>query len=524
MMSVAIVVQRLKRRIASFDVLPHRAPAGNATKHVHFTVGITNVPPLRFSLGCQEVFFLNDADFLDVACPSNRPERIRPVSLNLTGPVGTNGTVTLSVEGSANPVVFHVVNGATNLVTASTEIPLAVTNDVSYTESYTIYVSCPNLGTGTITATFTPSGDNAEPITTSATFRCIEPLRKLVNSQRDTAVPQIINPSRLVYGTNAVLCVDFNGPFQENEIHWYVKEGAALVNPTVGKRVVVTPTASDGEVTLEARFNDDEIQPQFVLPIVQERVLDVRAFVVCTENDGGLKVAMEDNEIRDPIQAANVAFGQVGIRFNLLEIEVLSNSSEYWNIIVHERSGVWPLRTTVVSSQVRSLIQAHNVSGCINMYFVGDIYKGAGDDGSPNGFRLPGCVFVKSESPELTLAHEFGQMLGLRDCYDRYKVSDDEDPLVVSDADLPISASRFQSRPRDWGRETGRGFYALTDTYRSVLLQFLMLGEEVPNHYHFDIPDGMVECLNNNHQEVGLGFGEIGATNVKPTNEGVYAK
>ena len=60
------------------------------TNHLHFTVGITNEPPLRFSIGCQDVFFLNDADFLEGACPSNRPERIRPVTLNLTGPVGTN--------------------------------------------------------------------------------------------------------------------------------------------------------------------------------------------------------------------------------------------------------------------------------------------------------------------------------------------------------------------------------------------------------------------------------------------------
>ena len=183
------------------------------------------------------------------------------------------------------------------------------------------------------------------------------------------------------------------------------------------------------------------------------------------------------------------------------------------------------MRRMVVSSQVRSLVQAHNVSGCINIYFVGDIRKGAGGDGSPNGFRLPGCVFLKSDSADLTLAHELGHMLGLWDCYDRYKFPDDEDPLEVSDADLPISASRFQSRPRDWGAETGRGFYASTDTYRSVLLQFLMFGEEIEYHYNFDIPDGAVECINNNNRsELSIGASEIGATSIKTTNEGVYAK
>ena len=194
------------------------------------------------------------------------------MTLNLTGPLGTNGTARLSVQGSVDPVVFYVVNGVTNRVTTETEFPLAVTNDFEHTGSYTVYMSCPNIGMGTITATFTPA-DGGAPLTDSVMFRCIEPIRKLVNSRRDNLVPQIFNPSRLVYGTNAILCVDYNGPFQDSEIHWYVKEGSATVNPMIGERVVVTPTAADGVVTVEARFNDDEIQPQFVLPIV--RVCDV---------------------------------------------------------------------------------------------------------------------------------------------------------------------------------------------------------------------------------------------------------
>ena len=497
------------------------------TNHINVTVGVQVEPSLEFSLGCQGVFFLND---VELGLPSNRAERIRPVTLNLTGPVGTNGTVQLSVQGNINPVLFQVEDGVTNRVTSETVFPLAVTDDFAHTGSSTFYMSCPNLGTGTITATFTPA-DGGDPLTDSVTFRCIEPLRKLVNSRRDTAVPQIYNPSRLVYGTNAILCVDFNGPFQENEIHWHVKEGAATVNPTVGKRVVVTPTAADGVVTVEARFNDDEIQPQFVLPIVQERVLDVRAFVVCNEEAGNVEPAVDDEGVRNYVQFANFVFRQIGVRFNLLGIETLPNSAKNWNIVMNEWTGVSLWRRKSVSSQVRSLMRDNNVSGCINVYFVGNISMDVdGESRELGGCQISGGVFISNKCSDHTLAHELGHALGLWDCYDSYSSLRDQNsglpPLEVKDPDLPISPSRFQSRPRDWGDETGRGFYALSDTYRSVIKQFLMYGDDdfIP-HYSYDIPDGAVECINNNnHQKPSRGFGGIGAVNVRSTNEGVYAE
>ena len=75
------------------------------TNHINATVGRQVEPPLVFSLGCQNVFFLNDAE---LGSSSNRAERIRPVTLNLTGPLGTNGTAWLSVQGNVAPVLFQV--------------------------------------------------------------------------------------------------------------------------------------------------------------------------------------------------------------------------------------------------------------------------------------------------------------------------------------------------------------------------------------------------------------------------------
>ena len=52
-----------------------------------------------------------------------------------------------------------------------------------------------------------------------------------------------------------------------------------------------------------------------------------------------------------------------------------------------------------------------------------------------------------------------------------------------------------------------------------------MFGAEIEDNYNFDIPDDAVECVNNNnHPELGIGAGVIGATSIKTTNEGVYAQ
>ena len=469
------------------------------TNHLHVTVGITNVPPLRFSLGCQEVFFLNDADFLDVACPSNRPERIRPVTLNLTGPVGTNGTVTLSVEGGANPVVFHVVNGATNLVTASTEIPLAVTNDVSYTGSYTIYVSCPNLGTGTITATFTPSGDNAEPLTAYATFRCIEPLRKLVTTEK--FAERYVNPSRLVMGTNAVLKVSANGPFSSSEVDWRLVSGSAqLVSD--GWHATVTPTGL-GTVIVEARFNDDEIQPRFVLPVVQLRTIPVRAFVI-EPPVHLIEKAWEDHDIVSHIDKANEIFSQIGVQFRLDGILHNVGTSNDWDLCIYEDRNFGTKWGEILiedhTEQYERLVNVYTNRDCIKIFYVGTLRKSSKIqyDGIFAEWKAEGILMPKGMLEE-TLAHELGHALRLSDIYlnNWYGVSEQPTRRVdLAEQGFPLEKRFFGDFDHDWGRETGRGFYELNDTLGTTLKKFLMFGVYLDlDNVGCDIPSDTVHGI-----------------------------
>ena len=77
---------------------------------------------------------------------------------------------------------------------------------------------------------------------------------------------------------------------------------------------------------------------------------------------------------------------------------------------------------------------------------------------------------------------------------------------------------------RDWGRESGRGFYSPIDRRMEIAPRMLMYGFDA-GFSHWDIPDGMVESL--------FGYGDnpfitvnarVGADHIKKTNAEVYTK
>ena len=95
--------------------------------------------------------------------------------------------------------MFYIDNGVTNLITETTEIPLEVTDQFARTGTNTFYVSCPSIGTGTISATLTLDGGTT--LSDTVSFKCIEPLRRLVSMTQVNATGPFYNPSRLVVGT-----------------------------------------------------------------------------------------------------------------------------------------------------------------------------------------------------------------------------------------------------------------------------------------------------------------------------------
>ena len=420
------------------------------TNHINVTVGVQVEPPLGFSLGCQEIFFLNDAE---LGSTSNRAERIRPVTLNLTGPLGTNGTARLSVLGDVAPVLFYV--------------------------------------TGTITATFTPA-DGGEPLTDSVTFRCIEPLRKLVTTEQVGG--RYVNPSRLVMGTNAVLKVGANGPFSPSEVNWHVVSGSAqLVSD--GWYATVTPTGTE-TVTVEARFNGDEIQPCFVLPVTQPRTIPLKA-LVATYPHGAPVTSL--SSIQEQIRNANTIFSQVGVTFELQgqpEYIQGTNALDLTMYEIHEMHfGDDDLSYEEYTSAFMDIVKPNRPVDCLEIYYVGR-FKYANIAKAP---QIAMCLSQKIVMPmdmgKQILAHELGHSFGLQDIYvdTRYGVKGANTNWVeLASKDQPLDLKSFSETSCDWGDEMGRGFYEKEDTLSMAIRSLLMFGVDDGSEILGDIPDEQV--------------------------------
>jgi hypothetical protein len=490
-----------------------------ATNTEFISVGTQSEPTPELSVGCQEVFFLNDADFLGVEeCPTNRPERIRPVTLRLVAPCGTGGTATLSAQGGASPVVFHVVNGETNRVTSATRIPLAVTNSNTCAAEHTVYVSCPVIGPGSLSASL--AIDGGDDLSAYAEFRCVEPLRKLVTTEKTADGKRYVNPSRLVMGTNAVLKVGVKGEFSAEDVDWRVVSGPGRIVATNGWCATVEPTGANEDVIVEARFNGDEIQPRFVLPVVQPRTIPVRLFVVEPPDDSENE-AWSSFEVLEMLDTANEIFTQVGIRFELAGGITSVGTTNDWNLALGEYStnaqgrSVWRY-----SSACANLLANRTAADCIEIYFTGSITF-------PKHYLATttpyGIVIGRRKAKPTALAHELGHALGLEDCRARMMWRSGI-MASIAGADDPLDGAFFIYGEGDWGKESGRGFYGVEDTRIAAMGRMLMQAFSLDERA--DIPAGFVISLTPNSatEAPSLCHPKVGANHVKERNEEAYSR
>jgi hypothetical protein len=340
----------------------------------------------------------------------------------------------------------------------------------------------------------------------------IEPLCRLVTDEEGPD-GRYVNPSRLVYGTNAWLSVSVNGNFSPNDVRWAITPQTGRIIERRGYMVKVEPIASSGTVVVEARFNSDPHQPRFEMPIVQQRTIPVRAFVVKAPPG---ETQVPNSRVVGMVEYANRIYDQVGIRFNLLSISRDVGTTNDWVLAEYD---VDPMTGATnrnqISVQAIRLMNSYTNHDCLELYFVGVI-----TNNNAAAFMSRRGIAISQQATLHVVAHEIGHALGLSDCYN-YSEADSNTTEDFSKID--ISWACFASRARDWGSALGRGFYARSDKYALVQQSFLMYGRD--GKTSVDIPDGAVLSISNKAISVSSAYHvPVGASIIKQNNNEVYSQ
>ncbi len=314
--------------------------------------------------------------------------------------------------------------------------------------------------------------------------------------------------------------VGVNGDFNATNVHWHVVSGAADLSPADGFTTTVTPTGTNEDVVVEARFNGDEIQPRFVMPVVIPRTIPVRFFVVEPPVGDGLG-EWKDADMSGMLDKANEIYAQVGIRFELLGTPAYVGTTNDWNIVLGTNYvNRFGMKRWKYSSECRTLLDNYTAADCVEVYFIGSIlYPKYYVAATP-----PYGVVVSKQASITTLAHELGHALGLEDCYVRFNRRDGMVASIIR-ADEPVDGGFFMFGACDWGMERGRGFYGKDDSKLVTMRRMLMHG--TGTNERMDIPAGNVISLSldaRTELEFGTCNPKVGADHIKQENQEVYSR
>ena len=511
--TTAVAADSADWRLASLSVTATFGADRSLTSYLYVSYGTNDSPQVSCSLSVQGVHFINEGD---------RPERVYPVSVSIICPIETNGVVDVSYEGDDGALFWYDADAIQPRQSLS-RISLSSVGDGVGVATHTFYMTSPRVGAGSFTASFTlAEGDTRTAV---KGYRAVEPIRRLVTKDRDETSRGIINPSRLIYdpdhavfeNPDAVLAVSANGPFAASEVRWSVVSGPGEIVSTNGWRSTVRATAATGTVIVEARFNGDDLQPRFVLPIVTPRVIPIKVFVVSAPDDNE-DAEWGDDEIEAQIGFANLIYRQVGIKFNLVSTTRNAGTADDWHIQPFYKIPI--LGIEMLTSDYSSLLDTYSSNDCVEVYCLGDFIETR-----VWGLWTRKGIALRKHSPLTVLAHELGHALGLKDCYVDRKIGQNVS-IVMSNADSPIGSDMFGSIAVDWCAGSGRGFTESSDRRRKTIMNLLMHGcaDEYSSNGR-DIPSSTIKALHKNSSTgTDIDYVDVGAEQINPINTEVYSQ
>ena len=169
------------------------------------------------------------------------------------------------------------------------------------------------------------------------------------------------------------------------------------------------------------------------------------------------------------------------------------------------------------TAQFTNLVANYTACDCVKVYFLGSL---RGDKVAARTTRS-GILLTKMATAT-TLAHELGHVMRLDDCY-WYRKHDNRPIVYMSFANDTVDHAFFFFSERDWGLESGRGFYEKTDTRKVIMSKMLMYG--VGKGAKSDIPNRVVISLRRNATTPQQTFyPHVGADHINQHNSEVYSK
>ena len=462
-----------------------------------FTYGTNAVPSVSISLDYPSVTFLND---------DKRADRIYRLTAVLQSDSVTNGSFTIAHSGDDRPLISTSTNFTNAKLSFSYDFNLTK-NCKAFTNVF--YVMSRDTKRGSFT--FACALTNGTTLVSRRDYNVVEPLCRLITTDKaDNG--RFLNPSRLVYGTNTWLGVDVRGDFPPSQVQWAITPGTCRYLRREGYRILIEPTVTSGVAVVKAKFNSDDHQPTFTLPIVVPRTIPVKAFIVSGPKGG---MVTTSTRVREQVAKANEIFDQVGIKFDLSFIGQIMST----NFCTLAKYDLAPDGTTnqTLSAQSIALLNAYTNRDCIEVYYVSQIINS-----KAAAFCCNKGIVMSSKGSVYSLAHELGHALGASDCYAR---TDESVSVSRWFGTVLPRKTNFGSAVRDWGGTAeGRGFCAKADRHASFLNKCLMNGFD--GYHQADIPDGSVLSLKKEaRSNVDRWLAPVGAISFEgKTNEEVYSR
>lgn len=344
--------------------------------------------------------------------------------------------------------------------------------------------------------------DGGPEVTATYRFTVVEPvLEPVCNEWKTVDVGSgdeelVVNPCALVSAQPACFRVGVDpSSYPDELIEWTATAGKCITYSGGNRhgREIVAFGRDSGDFTLQVQIGDapEDLRPKMRLRTVTNVTVNVRAWIIA---DGTNTLSVTEGFVRDQLAMANKIYRQVGVSFNLIEPIVVTNIPDAVEIYTGDgHDGHW------TSSQLVNLMSGTDGLEC---YFVKKIH----DAGSKSviGLNRAGGTIISASADQITMAHEFGHAMGMRDIY----YEDNEYNR------LPFTYTKASAFTGDWnGGCNGSGmggtrYYECGTWHRDIINRMLMCGTSYEGVQNADITFGSVEGFNAGDEDelVATGF------------------